>query len=71
MVNEYTHGLRLHRLATALILIGFAMLCQPFTVTLYAWGFPVLLLGVLLFVIADHLPTKHSSPDEDSTTPTA
>jgi hypothetical protein len=49
-----------------LILIGFAMLCQPFTVALYAWGFPVLLLGVVLFVIADHLPAKHSPPDQNS-----
>ena len=69
-MNEPAHGLRLHRLATALILIGFAMLCQPLTVTLYAWGFPVMLLGVLLFVFADHLPTKYSSPDENSNTPT-
>ena len=69
-MNEPVRGIRLHRLATALILIGFAMLCQPFTVTLYAWGFPVLLLGVLLFVIADHLPTKQVSPDENSSTPT-
>ena len=62
-MDDSSHGFRLHRLATALILIGFAMLCQPFTVALYAWGFPVLLLGVLLFVIADHLPARQSPPD--------
>ena len=67
-MNEPQLGRRLHRPATALILTGFAMLCQPFTVALYAWGFPVLLLGVLLFIIADHLPSMQITPDQNDKT---
>jgi hypothetical protein len=52
----------LHKIATALILHGFVLLCQPLTVALYALGFPTLLLGVVLFIIADHLPTPR--PDD-------
>ena len=54
----------LHALATALILFGFGMLCQPFTVALYGLGFPVLLAGVALFIIADHLPAGAPAPDQ-------
>ena len=45
-----------YRLATTLILAGFAMLCQPFTHALFVLGFPVLLAGVVLFMVLDHLP---------------
>lgn len=59
-------GLRFHRMATALIIIGFALLCQPFTVALYAWGFPILLVGVILFIIADHVPAPKPKFDRPS-----
>lgn len=49
---------RLYRLASALILIGFAMLCQPFTHDVFVYGFPVLLVGVLLFMVLDHIPER-------------
>lgn len=55
-MQETAFGFWLHKIATVLILIGFALLCQPITVALYALGFPTLLLGVVLFIIADHLP---------------
>lgn len=46
----------MYRLASTLILGGFAMLCQPFTHALFVLGFPILLAGVVLFIILDHLP---------------
>ena len=45
-----------YRIASGLILIGFAMLCQPFTHDLFVLGFPVLLAGVVLFMGLGHVP---------------
>lgn len=45
-----------YRVATTLILGGFAMLCQPVWEALFGWGFQVLLAGVVLFVVLDHVP---------------
>jgi hypothetical protein len=53
-----------YRIASGLIVAGFVMLCQPFAMTLYEWGFPVLLAGVILFLILDHIPST-SPPKED------
>jgi len=53
-----------YRLATVLILGGFAMLCQPFTHALFVVGFPVLLVGVVLFIIMDHVPDARLSEEE-------
>lgn len=41
-------------LAMALIIIGFLMMIQPFTIVLYSYGFTVILLGVILFNITSH-----------------
>ncbi|MGA2291774.1 hypothetical protein [Bradyrhizobium sp.] len=49
---------RLYALATALILAGIAMLCQPFFFFLHSCAFPVLLAGVALFMVLDHLPSS-------------
>lgn len=46
----------LYRIASALILVGFALLCQPFAHELFVLGFPILLAGVVLFMILDHVP---------------
>ena len=51
-----------YRLAIALILLGVLMLCQPFAFTLYTWGFPVVLAGVALFLVLDHLPQERRPP---------
>jgi hypothetical protein len=55
-----------YRLASALILGGFAMLCQPFTHDLFVIGFPVLLAGVALFVILDHVPDARPAEEEEN-----
>lgn len=39
----------------ALIIIGFLMMIQPFTIVLYTYGFPITLSGVVLFNIVSHL----------------
>lgn len=39
----------------ALIIIGFLMMIQPFTIILYTYGFSVILAGVILFNITSHL----------------
>jgi hypothetical protein len=52
-----------YRLATVLILGGFAMLCQPFTHALFVLGFPTLLAGVILFMILDHVPDAKTEED--------
>ena len=54
-----------YRLATGLILGGFAMLCQPFTQSLFGIGFPVLLAGVVLFMILDHVPDGRLKTEEE------
>lgn len=53
-----------YRLATTLILGGFAMLCQPFVHAFFVVGFPVLLAGVVLFTIVDHVPDTRPSEEE-------
>lgn len=55
----------LYRLASTLILGGFAMLCQPFMHTLFVLGFPILLAGVVLFMILDHVPDGRIEEDID------
>ena len=47
-----------YRVATGLILGGFVMLCQPIFESLFSLGFPILLAGVVLFMVLDHVPEK-------------
>ncbi|AXF17105.1 hypothetical protein PQQ88_15435 [Paraburkholderia caledonica] len=42
--------------STALIGLGTAMLVQPFSLTLFTWSFPVILVGALAFVVTSHFP---------------
>lgn len=46
----------LYRIVSLIIFLGFLMLCQPFSFALYSFGFPVLLAGVVSFIVLDHLP---------------
>ncbi len=41
----------LENVATAIIGIGFLMLFQPFSLTLYTWSFVTMLIGTLMFII--------------------
>ncbi len=48
----------IYRVATSLILGGFAFLCQPWSLSLFSAGFPVLLAGVVIHIVLDHWPDK-------------
>ncbi len=50
-----------YNLATAIILFGFAMLIQPFTMVAFRWGVPVMLVGIVLHVVLDHLPERRDA----------
>ena len=49
---------RLYVLATVLILVGFALLCQLFHAWLFSAGFPVLVAGLALHIVLDHIPRR-------------
>ncbi len=48
---------KLYAVATALIIVGVVMLCQPFLLLIHVWAFPVFLVSFVLFMILDHLPS--------------
>ena len=54
-----------YRIASGLIIAGFLMLCQPFAKVLFEWGFPVLLAGVILFLVLDHIPATNTLKEDD------
>jgi hypothetical protein len=54
-----------YRVASTLILGGFVMLCQPFFHGLFVIGFPILLVGVVLFMILDHVPDARPREEEE------
>jgi hypothetical protein len=58
---------RFYFLATILIVVGIIMLCQPFLFAIHVSAFPVLLIGVALFMILDHLPDV-TSRNQDADT---
>ena len=47
---------RLYLLTTITIIVGVILMCQPFTVSLYEWGFPIILAGVVMHIVLDHVP---------------
>lgn len=55
---------RMYVLATGLILLGFVLLCQPFSQSLFSAGFPVLVFGVVLHLILDHWPRRTDASEE-------
>ena len=42
-------------LAMVLVFVGFVMLCQPFALVIYSYGFTVVLAGVVLLNVAGHM----------------
>ena len=45
---------------------GWSVLCQPFFHGLFVIGFPVLLAGVVLFMILDHVPDARPREEEET-----
>ena len=60
---------RAYAIASGLILLGVAMMCQPFTVALYSIGFPVILAGIVAFIVLDHRPARAGKPDDAGESP--
>ena len=62
---------KLYSVATALIIVGVVMLCQPFLLLVHVWAFPVFLVGFVLFMILDHLPSfeDRAGATEERSTP--
>jgi hypothetical protein len=58
---------RLYFFATILIVVGIIMLCQPFLFAIHVSAFPVLLVGVALFMILDHLPEVTGGSEDADT----
>lgn len=52
----------LYRICTALILIGFLMLIQPVYKLLFTMGVPVILIGVVIHAILDHMKEWRVEP---------
>ena len=48
----------IYQLATFIIILGFVMLIQPFTMEAFKWGLPVMIAGIVIYVILDHIPDK-------------
>ena len=40
-----------------ILLSTVVMLCQPFLLLIHVWALPVFLVGFVLFMILDHLPS--------------
>lgn len=51
---------RAYAICTAIILLGFAMLIQPFSMTIFSLGLPVMLVGIVVHVVLDHLPAREA-----------
>ena len=47
-----------YRVATVAILGGFVLLVQPFFLGLFRAGLPVMIVGILLHAVLDHLPER-------------
>jgi hypothetical protein len=55
---------QLYRVCTAIILVGFVMLIQSVSMVAFTWGLPVLLAGVIIHAVLDHLSEWKVAPDE-------
>jgi hypothetical protein len=41
--------------ASLLIFVGLILMCQPFSMKIYTFGFPTVLVGTVAYIIMDHL----------------
>lgn len=47
-----------YRLANGIILFGFFMLIQPLSIHAFNWGLPVMIVGIVIYLVLDHLPDR-------------
>lgn len=48
----------IERISIALIILGIVGMFQSLSIDLYTWGFHVLLVGTLAFIIISHIPAQ-------------
>ena len=63
-MSEKLLGL-LFRVVAGMIFVGVGLMVQPFTFDLYPYGFPVLLAGIVGFIVLDHVPVKLAAERDD------
>lgn len=54
-----THRI-LERIIIAVMLLGIAMMFQPWTIDLYTWGFHLVFFGTLAFIVISHWPAREA-----------
>jgi hypothetical protein len=63
----------LYVLCTAVILGGFLMLIQPLSMSVFSLGLPVMIAGIVLHIILDHMsdpvPEPGAERDREGTEP--
>jgi chromate transport protein ChrA len=52
-----------YALCTAIIMLGFVMLIQPFSITAFTWGLPIMIIGIVIHIVLDHLPQAKDTTD--------
>ena len=45
----------LYIVASLLIFVGLILMCQPFSMKTYTFGFPTVLVGTVAYILMDHL----------------
>lgn len=56
----------LYVLCTAVILIGFVMLIQPLSMTVFSLGLPVMIAGIIVHTILDHMSDPAPQPGAEN-----
>jgi hypothetical protein len=58
---------RAERIIIGLMLLGIIGMFQPLALDLYRYGFLLLLLSTILFIVISHIAPRPDSPDEAGT----
>ncbi len=56
---------KLEKVLYALVFLGVFAIGQPFSLVLWHYSFPFLLIVVISFLVFNHIPTKESKAQED------
>lgn len=55
----------LERISIVMIALGAIGMFQSVAIELYTWGFHILLIGTLAFIILTHLPVRDDATEEE------
>ena len=56
-----------YKICTAVILIGFVMLIQPLSMTIFSFGLPVMIAGIIVHIVLDHMSEPVLQPGAEDT----